>query len=168
MIRWYTESIMSIFRKIGPASIRLLLALSLAACSAGDGSVSAEDRNQIREVLEAYVIQLADAYAENRFDSLAGLAAEKEIARVEKRIRDLAAEGWVLEPTFRQLTMENVEIWGYANAFVTTFEVWDERLFISGTRQLAREGIGRSYRVKYQLKREDDRWQILFRTIQEN
>ena len=40
------------------------------------------------------------------------------------------------------------------NAYATTVEVWDLRKFVAGTDRLLTEALGRSHRVKYQLKRE--------------
>ncbi len=121
----------------------------------------------MRAALELYLPRLGEAYATGDLEPLRGLAAEKEIAAIEKRIIDLAASGRVLEPTFRTLTVEDVTVFNYANAYVTTVEVWDLRSLATGSRQPLAEEIGQSNRVKYQLKREGDSWRVLFRTIQE-
>ncbi|MFQ5350177.1 MAG: IMS domain-containing protein, partial [Thermoanaerobaculia bacterium] len=94
------------------------------------------------------------------------LAAQKEIAAIEKRISDLADQGRILDPTFRQLTVEEVTIFNYANAYVTTVEVWDLRSLATGSREQLAEDIGQSTRVKYQLKREGGGWKVLFRAKQ--
>ena len=56
--------------------------------------------------LELYLPRLGQAYATGDLEPLEGLAAQKEIAAIAKRINDLAEQGRVLEPTFRQVTIE--------------------------------------------------------------
>ena len=116
--------------------------------------------------LELYLPRLGQAYATGDLEPLEGLAAQKEIAAIAKRISDLAEQGRVIEPTFRQMTIEEVKVFNYANAYVTTVEVWDLRSLATGSRQQLAEDIGQSNRVKYQLKREGDRWKVLFRAKQ--
>ena len=69
-------------------------------------------------------------------------------------------------PTFRQVTVEDVNVWNYSNAFVTTLEVWDLQILAVGTEEVLAEELAQRNRVKYQLKREEDHWRVLFRTIQ--
>lgn len=149
---------------------RLLLALApccLALVACGPSAARQEaDKESIRSSLEAYLPHLAEAYATGDTATLKGLAAEKEIASVDKRIRDLASEGRSLRPTFHDLTVQDVTVWGYANAYATTSEVWDLQLFAVGTDRRISQEIGQHSVVKYQLKREDDHWLVLFRAIQ--
>ncbi len=124
------------------------------------------DTDSIEAVLELYLPRLGQAYATGDLAPLEGLAAQKEIAAIGKRISDLADQGRILEPTFRQLTIEEVKVFNYANAYVTTVEVWDLRSLSTGLREQLAEDIGQSNRVKYQLKREGDSWKVLFRAKQ--
>lgn len=149
------------------AILAALLAISLAAgCGPSEKKVAA-DRDEIQAFLEGYLPKLAEAYATGDLAVLEGFAAAKEVARVEKRLEDLRQSGRVLEPTFHQVTVEQINPWNYANAFVNTVEVWDLELFAYGSHEKLSEEIGQSSRVKYQLKREGDSWLILFRTIAE-
>ena len=76
---------------------------------------------------------------------------------------------------FLSFTVEQVNIWNYANAFVTTIEVWDLRVFTDGGTQLSEE-LGQRSRVKYQMKRVDsmefeegeEEWLILHREIDQS
>ena len=68
---------------------------------------------------------------------------------------------------FRQLTIEDVNVWNYSNAYATTHEVWDLVVYATGSEQILAEEYEQPNRVKYQLKREGDKWHVLFRTIQE-
>ena len=45
--------------------------------------------------------------------------------------------------------------------------MWDIRTYSTGSDQLLTEQLGQRNRVKYQLKRIDGSWQVLFRTILE-
>jgi hypothetical protein len=63
------------------------------------------------------------------------------------------------------LTLEKVDVWGYANAFVNTVEIWNLRSYATGSHELVGEELAQSNRVKYQFKRDDDEWLVLYRTI---
>ena len=65
------------------------------------------------------------------------------------------------------MTIEDVRIWNYSNAYVTTLEVWDLVVYATGSDQVLASEYEQPNRVKYQLKREGDSWRILFREIQE-
>jgi hypothetical protein len=142
-----------------------LLLLAAVACS------SSEERQQmdtesIAAALEAYLPLLGQAYATGELVPLEGLAAQKEVAAIQKRISDLADQGRILEPTFHELTIEEATVFNYANAYVTTVEVWDLRSLATGSREVLAEDLGQRNRVKYQLKREGDSWRVLFRAKQ--
>ena len=149
-------------------TLRPILALLLfgaVACS------SSEERQQvdtasIAAALELYLPRLGQAYATGDVAPLEGLAAQKEIAAIEKRIHDLAEQGRIVEATFRKLTIEEAKIFNYANAYVTTVEIWDLRSLATGSREQLAEDIGQSNRVKYQLKRDGKSWRVLFRAKQ--
>ncbi len=142
-----------------------LLLLAVVACSSSEKRQEV-DTESIAAALEAYLPLLGQAYATGDLTPLEGLAAQKEIAAVEKRISDLADQGRVLEPIFRELTIEEATVFNYANAYVSTVEVWDLRSLATGSREQLAEDIGQRNRVKYQLKREGDSWRVLFRAKQ--
>jgi hypothetical protein len=144
----------------------ILIVLVCVAC--GPSAEQQEvNRDEIKADLEVYLPLLGEAYATGNLEPLREWAVEKEISRVMKRLDDLTAQGRRLVPTFRQITIENVKVWNYANAFVNTVEVWDLQILATGSEQVLVEELGQRNRVQYQLKREEDRWRVLFRTIQE-
>jgi hypothetical protein len=143
-----------------------LLLVALAACTSG-AEQQRLDTESIAAALELYLPRLGEAYSTGDLSGLEGLAAQKEIAAIEKRISDLADQGRVLDPTFHELTVEEVKVFNYANAYVTTVEVWDLRSLATGSREPLAEELGQRNRVKYQLKREGDSWRVLFRQIQQ-
>ncbi len=142
-----------------------LLLVAVTACGGSGEEVDPEVRQEIETLLEAYGPKLGRAYSENDPSLLEGLAAPREIAAIEKRMRDIQLEGRRLEPTFRSVTIEDLQVWGYANAYVTTQEIWDVRTYATGVDEQLTEQIGERNRVKYQLKKIDGDWMVLFRTI---
>jgi hypothetical protein len=154
------------------ATLKRILAASCllaAACGGGDprGSEGTADRQAVQTALEAYLPLLAQAYATGELAPLQPYAAQKEVASVQKRVTDLAVQGRTLEATLRSVTVEDVRIWNYSNAYVTTHEVWDLVVYATGTDQVLASEYEQPNRVKYQLKRDGDSWRILFREIQE-
>ena len=150
------------------AGLVLLLLPLFSGCSEGTFQVDEEAAKQeLQETLEQYLPLLAEAYAGGDLEPLRPWAAEKEMARIYKRVEELAAQGRTLVPTFRQVTVEELNVWNYSNAYATTLEVWDLEVYASGTEEILSQEYEQSNRVKYQFKRDDDRWRVLFRTIQE-
>lgn len=145
----------------------LTLALLVAAGCGPSTERQEVNRDEIKADLEVYLPLLGEAYATGNLELLREWAVEKEMSRVMKRLDDLSAQGRRLVPTFRQITIEDVNVWNYSNAFVTTVEVWDLQILAVGTEEVLAEELGQSNRVKYQLKRNEDRWRVLFRTIQD-
>lgn len=129
---------------------------------------SAEDHRasaaEIEAFLADYLPRLSTVYDTGNAEVLRDLAAEKEMAHLVKLIGDRAAQGQVLVPELRSVTLESHTIWNHVNAFATTVEVWDLRLYSnSEPRALLRELLQQPSRVKYQLKKVDGRWLVLFR-----
>ncbi len=146
-----------------------LLVASLAlvtACSSGY-EVTDEDRAQIRTLLDTYLPLLGDAYSGGDAEVMAAVAAERERARIDRRIFDLRQEGRRLEPKMRTFTIEDIVIWNHANAYVTTLETWDLEVFAVGTDFRMSSAEDQPNRVKYQLKRLGDGWQVLHRELEE-
>ena len=142
------------------------LLLVLAGCTSAEED-SAAARREIQAMLDEYLPVLAQAYAERDATLLEPWVAQKEVARVHQRIEELADEGRVLQPVFHQATVEEVNVWGHANAFVTSHEVWDLHSVTLGNEQPVQEVRGQANRVRYQLKRDQGRWRVLFRTVAE-
>ncbi len=147
---------------------RTLLAVALLLVAVGCGSPGEKqevDRGEIEAMLRGYLPKLGEAYGTANPSLLEGPAVPKEIARINLRIQELEDAGRVYEPEFKEVTVEDVSVWNYSNAFVTTLEVWDVRSYTVGSRMLVQESIGQRSRVKYQLKRKDDSWVILYREL---
>jgi len=147
----------------------LAMAASLGLSCGGESSESRQEvnRQEIQAALEVYLPLLGEAYATGDLAPLAPYAAEKEISTIRKRIEDLAVQGRTLVATFRSLTIEDVNVWNYSNAFVSTSEIWDLVVYATGSDQVLAEEFEQSSRVKYQLKRDEDGWRVLYRGIQE-
>ena len=149
-------------------SVLVLLAGMFVACGEAARQVDDETvKQEIQQSLETMLPLLGEAYSTGNLEPLRPWAAEKEMARVYKRVEELAAAGRTLEPKFRQLTIEEFNVWNYSNAYVTTLEVWDLTVYATGTEEVLSQEFEQPNRVKYQLKRDEDRWRVLFRTIQE-
>lgn len=127
----------------------------------------AADKESIREMMQAYLPLLGEAYESGNIEILRPYVAEKEMASLLKRIGEfMDQEGRVIRATLQSFTVEDVEIWNYSNAFVTTLEVWDVEVLASGSDQVLSQSLGQRNRVKYQLKRRDDGWLVLHRQIE--
>jgi len=148
-------------------SLAAILAIVAVSCSGGSDSDQVEDRQKIQVTLEAYLPLLAQAYSTGDLRPLEPYAAQKEVSSVHKRVEDLAVQGRTLEATLRSVTIEEVKVWNYSNAYATTHEVWDLVVYATGSDQILAKEYEQPNRVKYQLKREEDSWRILFREIQE-
>lgn len=151
--------------RAGPRLPVIALLLAFVACGDATQEADGDARAEIEALLAEYLPKLGQVYEEGDPTLVEGLAAAREIAAIEKRLRDIRLEGRVLAPTFQSVTIEDLQIWGYANAYVTTQEVWDIRTYATGSQQQLTEQISQRNRVKYQLKRIDGRWMVLFRTI---
>lgn len=124
------------------------------------------DESEIRVVLEDYLPQLAEAYATGNIELLREHAAEKELASIDKLVGELADQGRVLKPELRSVTIESIHTWSRVNAYVTTLEVWDIYNYALGSETVLSQSLDKAHRVKYQMKRRDEGWQILYRQVQ--
>lgn len=125
-----------------------------------------EERAAIEAMLRAYLPKLARAYETLDAEILRPQAVNREIATVQARIDGLAREGRQVRPELRSVTVEELEILRQLNAHVTTHEVWDLRVFALGTDARLSEELGQVNRVRYQLAKDEGRWQVLYRQIQ--
>lgn len=149
-----------------PIALLLLLAVGAGACGPSPEQLQV-DREEMRRTLEAYLPKLAEAYATGNVELLRGMAVEKELARVAKLVGELAEEGVVLAPDLKELTIEDVTLWSHNNAYVTTLEVWDVRKMVLGTDRQLSEVVDQPNRVRYQLKRRPEGWEILYREVEQ-
>ncbi|REJ82144.1 MAG: hypothetical protein DWQ36_21650 [Acidobacteria bacterium] len=149
-------------------AVCVLLGVLAGGCSEERAAADLEaDKAAIEAMMREYLPRLGEAYETGNIEVLRDYAAEKEMASLLKRIGEfMEQENRVIAPTLQSFTVEDVEIWNYANAFVTTLEVWDVRVLASGTDQVLSQSLGQRNRVKYQLKRRDSGWQVLHRNIE--
>lgn len=147
-----------------------LLALS-GLIAAGCGEPSAEevqaDKDAIQAFLAEYLPLMATAYRTGDTSPLEDYAAEKERASIEHRVRELARTGETLAPELQSVAVEDVTVWNSVNAYVTTHEIWHIRTFATGSENVVREQLDQANRVKYQLKRDGDRWRVYFRQLEQ-
>ncbi len=157
-----------------PRGVRILTRLAvlcmaiavISGCQASE-TVSEEDREEIRATLAEYLPAMAEAYSSGNIEVLRGVAAEKEMAIVHKKVKDLMEqESRVVVPTLQGFEIEDITLWNYANAFVTTLETWDIKVLASGSDFVTSEVEGQRSRVKYQVKRREDGWIVLYRVIE--
>ena len=145
----------------------VLGAVVLLGCQPTGTEDSGVQREEFEIFLADYLPRLGQAYAQRDPSLLDAMAVEKELAKIEARTTELAAAGRIYKPELVQLTVEDFTIWNHSNAFVSTFEVWDIRSYTVGTDILLQESLGQRNRVKYQLKRRDDSWVVLYRELGE-
>jgi len=138
----------------------------LVACGSS-AERTALDSASIAASLEEYLPVLGRVYADGNVEALRPYAAEKELARIQALVQNLVDQGRYLAPEFKSLTVEGTHTWNHSNAFVTTLEVWDVRMHALGSGELLAEDVDKTYRVKYQLKRDGEGWRVLFRAIQQ-
>ncbi len=143
----------------------LLMLGGTAGCSDASRGGSEVDKADIERTVREYLPRLAAAYAKAEFGPLEEVAVPKEIARVKLRRRELADQGKVYEPDFKELVIESITTWKHSNAFVTTVETWDVRSYTLGKRVLLSEVTDQRNRVKYQLKRKQHGWVVLYREL---
>ncbi len=144
-----------------------VLVLVATGCSPSDSvEEQAADRREVLETLKGYLALLSEGYATGNLEPMRELAAEKEVAMVSKQVSEYMALGLVVDAQLREITLEDLTVWSVNNAYATTVEVWDLRKKVMGTERLLSEALGRSHRVKYQLKRRPEGWQVLYREAQ--
>ncbi len=161
----YTTSGVAMSTRTASAILLILLAMvGLAGCGKPDPEVA---REELEQALRAYLPKLGEAYATRNPYALADVAVEKEQFRVRRRIEELTAQGMIYEPEFKDLTIEWSSSWSYSQAAVTTLEVWDVRSYALGSHTLVSEVLDQRNRVKYQLKRKETGWVVLYRDLQE-
>ena len=140
-----------------------LLAIGCTPPEVRDAAVKVE----IQAFLEEYLPALGAAYAQPDPYQIKPYVAQKEIARVGKRLEELAARGQVYAPTVRTITIESVTVWNNSNAWVSTVEIWDVQRSAAGTGLFIGESLDQPHRVKYRMKRGDKGWRVFYRMIVE-
>lgn len=146
------------------SALALLLVLGLSSsCGAPSEQDLTEAREEIRATLMEYLPKMAEAYRSGDVEPLEGYTTQKERAILDKHITELERRGLSMDTELLTLTIEDLNLVNYANAYVTTVETWDVTSYAVGTDRVVGEDLGQSSRVRYQLKREGDRWIVMAR-----
>ena len=158
-----------IVSKASPAAFAAVVALGalLAGCGPPSAEEVAADKEEVRAFLAEYLPKMAEAYETGDTAPLEPYTTLKERETIKKQVRDRARQGTILAPELVRLEVEDVVTWSAVNAFVTTVEVWNLRVKATGSEALVREALDQTNRVKYQLKREEGRWRVFGRQLQE-
>jgi len=151
-------------RRALPLAVLLLapLLLPLAACQPSEEEV-AEERDAIQAALEEYNERLSQAYAFADPSVLEGIAATREINSVRTNIARIAAEGTRIVSDLKELTIEDLNHYQASNAYVQTFEVWDIQVQAVGSDEMISRDPAQRNRVRYQVKKEDGEWTVVWR-----
>lgn len=147
-----------------PAGLLLLILLAslTAACGPTEEQLD-EIREEIRATLMEYLPEMAKAYRTGDVEPLAEYTTQKERAILLKSIRELEQKGLSYDTELLELTIEDLNVVKFANAYVTTVEYWDVTTYAVGTDRVVGHDPRQFSRVRYQLKREGDGWTIMAR-----
>lgn len=140
----------------------LSVALGLVGCGAAAGIDPDTADDEIDAVLRAYYPKLAEAYAEGDPFRLEGYAVQKEIAAVALQIKNNDERGERIHSTLEQFTIESLTV-DRTTVFVNTLEVWDIERRALGSDVVLRAYPGLRYKVRYQIKKENEQWRVFFR-----
>lgn len=147
------------------AVLAVLAGVAILACAPSAEEVAA-DRDEIEDFLEEYLPKMAEAYRTGNTEALAPYAAQKESESIERRVRELAKQGRILAPELESVEVEEVRPWQAVNAYVTTLETWDIRVLASGSEEVLSREVQEN-RVKYQMKRDQGRWRVFWRELEQ-
>ena len=140
----------------------LALLASLAACRPDEQEVAVEEE-AIRAVIDRYADLLSQAYAFTDSSLLEPVASQRERAAVETNIRQLADRGTRIATDLKELEIEDIGMSDLDNAYVQTFELWEIRVMDLGSERVISVDPNQRNRVRYQLKRQDGVWKVLWR-----
>ena len=147
--------------------LALLLPLALLAGCTGPSEEEADiDRQEIEVFLEEYLPKMAEAYATGDLEPVKPYVSEREVAVLQKNIRDLATQGRTVKTELQELTIEEVNPLSHATVSLTTVEEWSVRVYAQGTENLLAEDPSQFNRVQYQLDRDDGKWTLMARHSQ--
>lgn len=144
---------------LGPMAVAMLV---LTACGGVAELDEEQARTEITAVLETYLPRLAEAHAAGDSSLLADVAVEKERAALDMQLQQNTERGERLRPLLRQLTVDGVTI-SRTTAYVNTSEVWDIERLALGSDTVLRSYPRSRFKVRYQLKKNDGKWQVFFR-----
>ncbi len=144
------------------AAAAMLVVLAAAACRPTPQEVAA-DKQEVRKVIEDYAARLSHAYAFTDASGLKQVASQREVASVQRNLGAMAARGQRLATDLKELEIEQLDMSDRNNAYVQTFEVWDIEVMDLGSERVISRDQAQRNRVRYQLKRQDGRWRVLWR-----
>lgn len=154
-------------RGLVPAVAVLALAAAGLACGPSE-QASGDARAEVEALLEDYLPRLPEVYRTGDLAPLQGLAAPREMERIEAFIRDRAQEGQVVDPELESFEVVDFNLYQHSNAYVTTREVWNLRLRAAGSDRLLSDenAAAQPYRYSYQVRREEGGdWRVLSREV---
>lgn len=140
----------------------LALLAALAACRPAEEDVEVEEE-AIRAVIGRYADLLSQAYAFTDSSLLEPVASQRERAAVETNIRQLADRGQRIATDLKEMQIEEIGMSDLDNAYVQTFELWEIRVMDLGSERVVSVDPNQRNRVRYQLKRQDGVWRVLWR-----
>jgi hypothetical protein len=140
----------------------LAVVASLAACRPDVQEVAVEEE-AIRAVIARYADLLSQAYAFTDSSLLEPVASQRERAAVETNVRQLADQGQRIATDLKDLQIEELRMSDLDNAYVQTFETWEIRVMDLGSERVISVDANQRNRVRYQLKRQDGEWRVLWR-----
>ena len=140
----------------------LALLAALAACRPAEEEVAVEEE-AIRAVIARYADLLSQAYAFTDSSLLEPVASQRERAAVEANIRQLADRGQRIATDLKEMQIEEIGMSDLDNAYVQTFELWEIRVMDLGSERVVSVDPDQRNRVRYQLKRQDGVWRVLWR-----
>lgn len=144
------------------AAAALVLLAALGACRPAEEEVAIEEE-AIRGVIDRYADLLSKAYAFTDSSLLEPVASQREQAAVEVNIRQLAERGQRIATDLKEMQIEDIGMSDLDNAYVQTFELWEIRVMDLGSERVVSVDPNQRNRVRYQLKRQDGEWRVLWR-----
>ena len=149
------------------AVVVLVLGCSGESRERGAAPGSAEDRQEIRTMLERFLPALAAAYSSGDMEPLRPYAVERVLAYTQKRVTDIANQGMVLEANFDGLVIEDLRTWGNDFGIVNTLETWDLTYHPAGGGSVISDRPDTKSRVAYQVKKEGGQWRVFHRELKQ-
>ena len=137
---------------------RLLVALLVAVLAAGCSGNSESGR--VETTIREYNRQLARAFAQNDMNALSSVATHDQAYTEFYQMAALGEAGFVLKTTLQEIEFTSISFSGDASATAETTESWDYEHVSIETSETVRSEKGVTYRLRYELVLQDDRWLV--------
>ena len=162
-MRQHSERPIRGLRAAAVAAVTVLALLTaLTACRPAEEDVAVQE-DAIRGVIDRYADLLSQAYAFTDSSLLEPVASQREQAAVEANIRQLAERGQRIATDLKEMQIEEIGMSDLDNAYVQTFELWEIRVMDLGSERVVSVDPDQRNRVRYQLKRQEGEWKVLWR-----